>query len=189
MPGRLTVLYDETCVLCRRCRHWLEAQPTHLPVDFLAAGSAAARERYGDVPWLGADLVVVDNEGNVWAGPAAFVMCLWATTRYRTWAYRLSGRAFAPFAGRFFHVISSNRRRFGGLLDGGDCADGRCHHEAPPPAWALLVPAGAGAVVDDDMLPWPTVTPRPEPSSPICHACGAPTPAPGRYCWSCGTER
>src|SRR6266513_2435821 len=67
-PQHLIILYDEKCALCRRCRHWLEGQETFVPLEFLAAQSPVARERYGDVPWLGADLVVVDDDGNVWAG-------------------------------------------------------------------------------------------------------------------------
>jgi predicted DCC family thiol-disulfide oxidoreductase YuxK len=143
---RLTVLYDEECALCRRCRHWLEHQPTYVPLDFLAAGSAAARERYGDVPWLGAELVVVSDDGDVWAGPAAFLVALWATVGYRSWSFRLSGRALAPLAERFFHVISSNRKRIGAIVGSKECPDGRCHHREPAYATALAafapVPVG-----------------------------------------------
>ena len=111
-PTRLTVCYDEQCALCRRCRLWLEGEQVLVPLDFVAAGSDEARQRYGSVPWLGADLVVVDDEhGDVWAGSAAFLMCLWATAEHRAWSYRLSGRALAPLAERFFHMVSANRRR------------------------------------------------------------------------------
>ncbi|MBK7643357.1 MAG: DUF393 domain-containing protein [Planctomycetes bacterium] len=41
--GRLTVLYDAQCGLCRRARRWLEAQPAYVPLEFVAAGSPAAR--------------------------------------------------------------------------------------------------------------------------------------------------
>ena len=52
-PEHLIVLYDERCALCRRCRSWLEVQSTLVTLEFLAAGSTEARERYGAVPWLG----------------------------------------------------------------------------------------------------------------------------------------
>jgi predicted DCC family thiol-disulfide oxidoreductase YuxK len=108
----LTILYDENCALCRRCRDWLAGQPSHVEIELLAAGSPAARSRYGRVPWLGEELVVVDQEGRAWIGPAAFLICLWATVRYRPWSFRLSGPTFAPLAERFFHIVSSRRARF-----------------------------------------------------------------------------
>ena len=135
----ITVLYDEQCALCRRCRHWLELQRTLVPIEFLAAGSDAARRLYGELPWLGADLVVVSNHGDAWVGPSAFLMCLWATTDYRAWSYRLSGRSLAPLAERFFHIVSKQRGRIGRRLGEPDCPDGHCKHR-PGPATGYGVP-------------------------------------------------
>jgi predicted DCC family thiol-disulfide oxidoreductase YuxK len=175
-PRKLVVLYDEQCALCRRCRSWLESQRTLVPLEFLAAGSAAARNRYGSVPWLGADLVVVDESEpaeahDVWAGPAAFLMCLWATEDYRGWSYRLSGKALAPMAERFFHFVSSNRRRIGAVVGSKDCPDGRCTHRDPrgrAPIWQA--PAYQAPVTS-------------------CGRCGAAIYSQADVCWSCGAER
>ena len=120
-PRRLVVVYDETCELCRRCHDWLAQQPTYVPLDFLAAGSAQARARYGGLPWLGSELVVVDEEGAAWVGPAAFVMCLWATRQWREWSYRLSGGALAPLAQRFFHHLTARRGAISGMLRESPC--------------------------------------------------------------------
>jgi predicted DCC family thiol-disulfide oxidoreductase YuxK len=109
---RLTVLYDERCAFCRRCRDWLLTQPCFPEVELVAAGSEMARERYGSLPWLGQELLVADQHGRVWIGPAAFLVCLWATVRYRSWAYRLSGPTLAPLATRFFMHISKRRDRW-----------------------------------------------------------------------------
>jgi len=122
----LTVVYDETCPLCRRCRHWLETQPTHVRLEFVAAGSDEARRRYGGLPWLGSELVIASAAGEVWVGPSAFLMALWATQQYRPWSYRLSGNAFTPLAEWFFKTVSSNRRLLGGLFFRSECPDGRC---------------------------------------------------------------
>jgi len=171
-PQKLIVLYDEQCALCRRCREWLEAQRTLVPLEFLAAGSAAARDRFGSVPWLGADLVVADGDGNVWAGPAAFLLCLWATVDYRAWSYRLSGRALAPVAERFFHFVSANRKKIGAVVGTRECPDGRCRHR---PATATAVAAALpGAYA-------PPVT--------ACGVCGAAVYATATQCWSCGVLR
>ena len=130
-PSRLVVLYDAACPLCSRCRHWLEAQPAHVDLSFLAAGSLEAEAWLAEeVPWLGKELVVVSDRGEVWIGPAAFLMAMWATVRYREWAYRLSGPGFAPFAERFFHSLSNRRSSIARLLGPppAECADGRCRH-------------------------------------------------------------
>ena len=116
----LTVLYDERCALCRRCRDWLLTQPCLVPVELLAAGSAEARARFGGLPWLGRELIAVDDQGRAWVGPAAFLTCLWATVRYRRWAYRLSTPKLAPLAERFFMMVSRRRDRWSGRLDPND---------------------------------------------------------------------
>lgn len=101
-PARLLVLYDAECPLCARCHHWLATQPTWVDLRFAPAGAPEWRRRLGGhLPWLGAELVVVSDRGEAWVGPAAFLMCLWATRDYREWAYRLSGPLLAPLAEQF----------------------------------------------------------------------------------------
>ena len=122
----LLVLYDEHCALCVRCRDWLARQGSFVPLDFIACGSPVARERYGAVPWLGEELVVVSDEGDVWVGPSAFLVALWALRDWREWSYRLSGPELAPLAERFFHAISGNRKAIAALLKPDPCAGGTC---------------------------------------------------------------
>jgi len=112
----LTVLYDERCAFCLRCRDWLATQPCLVEVDLLASGSEEAHERFGEVEWLGQELVVVDDDGDVWSGPAAFLMCLWATVRYRGWAYRFAQPGWSGHAERFFIEVSKRRDRWGAWL-------------------------------------------------------------------------
>jgi predicted DCC family thiol-disulfide oxidoreductase YuxK len=118
---RLTVLYDERCGFCLRCRDWLLGQACLLPVDLLPAGSTVARERFGSLPWLGNELIVIDDRGRAWLGAAAFVMCLWATARYRAWAYRLARPAFAHHTERFFRFVSKRRDRWSRWFEGDEC--------------------------------------------------------------------
>jgi len=120
----LTVLYDGTCALCVRCRDFLSGARTYLPLELLASQSQEARERYGAVPWLGEELVVASDEGDVWIGPAAFLVCLWALTDYREWSYRLSGPELAPLAERFFVAVSSQRRRIASVIRRPRCDPG-----------------------------------------------------------------
>jgi predicted DCC family thiol-disulfide oxidoreductase YuxK len=122
----LTVLYDEGCAMCVRCRDWLALQRSFLPMRFVACGSAEARTRYSGIPWVGEELVVASDEGDVWAGPAAFLVCLWALEDWREWSYTLSGSAFSPLAERFFQALSSRRRALAAFLVPDPCASGTC---------------------------------------------------------------
>jgi predicted DCC family thiol-disulfide oxidoreductase YuxK len=126
IPDGLTVLYDSTCALCVRCRDWLIRQDSFVPMHFLPCGSREAREAFGSIPWLGQELVVVSNHGDVWIGPAAFITSLWALREWREWSYRISGPELAPLAERFFHAISSNRRSIAAMISPDDCENGTC---------------------------------------------------------------
>jgi len=113
---RLTVLYDKRCGFCRRCRDWMLTQPCLVEVELLASGSQAAADRYGAVPWLGNELCVIDERGRVWAGPSAFLMCLWATARYRPLSYLLARPGWNRYAGRAFIAVSKRRDRLSDWL-------------------------------------------------------------------------
>ena len=111
---RLTVLYDAECAFCVRCRAWMERQPAFVELEFVPCAEPPAR--YRDIPWLGQELVAVGDDGSVWAGPAAFLVCMWALRDWREWACRLSSPALAPLARRFFASVSSRLH----------CKAGRC---------------------------------------------------------------
>jgi predicted DCC family thiol-disulfide oxidoreductase YuxK len=126
VPRSITVVYDATCELCRHARRWLEGQKTYVPLQFAAAQDPATRARYGAVPWLGEELVVVADDGRVWVGPAAFITAMWATKRYRNWSYRLSGDTFSGLARHVFHTITAERGRISGLLRHHECDGDAC---------------------------------------------------------------
>jgi hypothetical protein len=83
------------------------------------AGAGGARDEarrwFGDIPWLADELVVVGDGGQVWAGPAAFLTCLWALRDWREW-FLPAGRARAG---------ASQRRSVAALFDH-RCTDGSC---------------------------------------------------------------
>ena len=124
---RLTVLYDAACPICVRCADWLTKQPAFVQLELMPAASPEAARRYGDVPWLGAELVVVSDAGEVWAGPAAFIVALWALEDYREWSYRLSGDSFSKMAERFFVALSHQRKWLAGWVSHPRCTSDRCH--------------------------------------------------------------
>ena len=124
-PRALDVLFDPGCALCRRCVGWMQHQPSFVPLRFVACTAPEARARYGAIPWLGDELVVVSDAGEVWVGPAGFLTCLWALEEYREWSFRLAGPAFAPLAERFFLALSHRRKALGFLFER-RCEDGTC---------------------------------------------------------------
>jgi predicted DCC family thiol-disulfide oxidoreductase YuxK len=126
-PQRLTIVFDDRCIFCWRCRDWLLTQPCFLEVELIPASSRTARQRFADLPGLGGQLVVGDHRGRIWIGAPAFLMCLWATVRYRSWAYRLAKERYAPASERFFRFVSTRRHRLGGWLHhyGPSCST--CH--------------------------------------------------------------
>lgn len=123
-----TVLYDGACSFCRRCRDYLAAREALVPLCFLDMHSARARDLRAGRVAAAAELVVIADDGRFWAGPDAFIVCLWATGEWRGWAATLSAPLFRPFAQIFFSLVSSNRGVLSHLsmLFGGERCDGHC---------------------------------------------------------------
>jgi predicted DCC family thiol-disulfide oxidoreductase YuxK len=136
---RLTVLYDARCGLCSRARRWLERQPQLVPLELMAADSADARRRF---PTLATaepeELVVVSDEGDVYRGSSAWIMCLWALDEYREWSFRMARPSLLPLARSIVEWISTRRHRLSralGMMSDHEvllevevrpCDDGRC---------------------------------------------------------------
>jgi predicted DCC family thiol-disulfide oxidoreductase YuxK len=120
----LTVLYDPECGLCRRAHAWLSGQPKHVELAFVPVASAEAYRRYPhlDHALTRKDVTVIGDDGAVYWGAKAWLMCLWALRDYREWSFRLSSPELLPTTRRVVSMISRNRRELGGvgrLLPGG----------------------------------------------------------------------
>ena len=114
-PRRLTVLYDARCSVCTRARDWLAHQEKYVPLSFVAAGSAEARQRFPelDPEKTLEEITVVGEGGQVYRGAKGWVMCLWALRRYRALALELGKPARLATAQRFVAWFSRHRLRFG----------------------------------------------------------------------------
>ena len=115
---RLTVLYDSNCAFCRRCVTWLQAQPQYLELEFIPADSPFAAKRFPELSNtpLQAELTVVDDEGGVYVGESAYVMCLYALRDYRAWSIRLGDPANRPFVRKALNAVTRNRRTLSELF-------------------------------------------------------------------------
>ena len=107
----LTVLYDQECGLCRRAHEWLAQQSKLVDLIFVPCASDEARRKYPELnhELTKQDLTVIGENGAVFFGPKAWLMVLWALTRYRDWSYRLASPELLPTTKRVVSAISQNR--------------------------------------------------------------------------------
>ena len=114
----ITVLYDPTCPLCRKAASWLAEQPKYVSIVFCAAGSPAA---WAAFPTLDHEatrnqLTVVGDGGEVYYDERGWLMCLWATKKYRATALRFSSPGGQEQAKRFVLWVSRHRRALGTVV-------------------------------------------------------------------------
>jgi len=113
----LTVLYDARCEPCVRVRHWLERQPKSVPMIYIPAGSDEAKKLFPTIDHARSlvDLTVVGDDGAVWWGPKAWLVCLWALEGWREWAIALSQPGRIEQARSVIDWLSRNRGRIAPL--------------------------------------------------------------------------
>lgn len=121
----LTVLYDGGCPFCVRCALWLARSRQRIPLVPVDCTTEIARARYGRIRGLGRELVVVDDEGRWWVGPAAFLMCLWALEFWNPIASLLLLAPIRPFAIEVFARVTAHRATLASLLGMPPC-EGHC---------------------------------------------------------------
>jgi len=91
----------------------LETQDQLTSLEFLAAGSEAARRRFPDIDHEVSleELVVIADNGAIYRGSKAWIMCLWALRDYRELSFRLASPEWLPVAQRAVAWISAHRTR------------------------------------------------------------------------------
>jgi predicted DCC family thiol-disulfide oxidoreductase YuxK len=107
----LYVLYDSQCQLCIRCRDWLMKQAVFVPLVFISLRSEEVHRRFPGIEILKPDeqLLVISDDGCVYRGACAWIMCLWALQKYREHAQRLASPVLLPFAKIVCELLSRNR--------------------------------------------------------------------------------
>jgi predicted DCC family thiol-disulfide oxidoreductase YuxK len=112
---RLYVLYDSNCGLCTRIKFWLVRQPAYIAIHPIPLGSPQAVRLFPGLfpaPAQSAksgELVVIGDNGGVYFGDHAWIMCLYALREYRATAKRLSTPTLQPLAREAFAFISRYR--------------------------------------------------------------------------------
>lgn len=138
----LTVLYDSQCPVCRRARSWVAGQATFVRIEFVAAGSATALQRFPHLDHGAtlSDITVLDDEGRFYTGDRAWIMVLWAVASTRSLAADVA-------AGR-------KRRMFASVKGATELARKVTASAPTPPAPAVPPPPfdGWNAPGDDGMV-------------------------------------
>ena len=114
----LYVLFDQECDLCWRCCRWLGQQPAFIELRFMPLQSEEVPLRFPGVETLDLRerLVVISDEGAVYQGQQAWIMCLYALCDYRSWSLRLAHPALLPFAEKVCGLVSKHRLAISGFL-------------------------------------------------------------------------
>jgi len=107
----LYVLFDAECAMCVRCRNWLSRQPAYVALHFIPLQSPDLPRLFPGIEALqpNEQLLVVGDNGAVYRGASAWIMCLWALEKYRTHAQRLAEPMLLPFARVVCELLSRNR--------------------------------------------------------------------------------
>lgn len=114
----LYVLYDDGCAFCRRSRDWLAAQESLVQFHPLAHQAPEVLCRFPGVETHlhPRELTVISDEGAVWHGPAAVVVCLHAIEEHRKLAAKLAEPGLLPYAQKAFELLQANPDLAGWLL-------------------------------------------------------------------------
>jgi len=115
---RLTIIYDDQCGFCCRCRDWLEKQPQLVQLEFIPGNSESVQKRFpnSEIQGSGEEFLVVSDDGGLYRGVNAYIMCLYALENYREWSFQLSHPSLLPLARQFFWMISKRRLSLSKIL-------------------------------------------------------------------------
>jgi predicted DCC family thiol-disulfide oxidoreductase YuxK len=107
----IAVFFDQDCNLCRACRRWLQAQDKYFPVEFLPYQSRRALEVCPQLEQLNPEkeIVVMADNGQIYQGGSAWIMCLYALRRYRELSFKLAHPMLLPLAKKMCHIVSGRR--------------------------------------------------------------------------------
>lgn len=124
-PTGLTVLYDGHCPVCRQAGTWLGKQPQRVPITLVEAGSETARHLYPGLDHDATlrDITVVGDDGGVYVGDAAWLICLWALDAYRATSIRLAQPGLRGVARQ---VVAMAARARKGLREDDGCDSDAC---------------------------------------------------------------
>jgi predicted DCC family thiol-disulfide oxidoreductase YuxK len=141
--NKLYILYDVQCPFVLRCRGWLGDQTALVNLEFIPFQTPHLVWQFKGIEAYPTknQLLVINENGGVYEGPNAFIMCLWALEKYREMSVRLSSPALLPMAREAFELLSSGGK---GILQWMAGLDDQklanvLHYQVPPPLEEAVV--------------------------------------------------
>jgi predicted DCC family thiol-disulfide oxidoreductase YuxK len=112
------VLYDLYCPWSSQWARWLCRRAAFVELRFIPLQSSEVPCRFPGLEALssGESLLVVSDEGAVYRGAPAWIMCLYALRSFREWAIYLARPALLPYARVACPFILRGRLRLGRWL-------------------------------------------------------------------------
>ncbi|WP_329022422.1 thiol-disulfide oxidoreductase DCC family protein [Streptomyces sp. NBC_00690] len=130
----LTVLYDANCSLCVHLRHWLKGQPQLVPLRLVPAGSVEAQRLFPELDHARTqrEITVIGDQGQIFSGSAAWIVCLWALAEHRPKAHWLATPSGAPFV-RGTMLAAAKYRELSGAGPGNGSGQAACDDQCELP--------------------------------------------------------
>lgn len=116
-------------------------QAAFVPLVFIALQSPEAQKQFPGIDALNPNeqLLVVADDGSVYRGACAWIMCLWALQNYREHAQRLANPVLLPLAQSVCELLSRNRFYLSDALFRQDSPDAArqlaAHYELHKASW------------------------------------------------------
>lgn len=112
------MFYDPHCGLCTEVKTLLGRERCFVPLHFVAYDSRLAREMFPGIEDFrpGEEILVLSDEGGIYRGGDAWIICLWATVRFRAWSLRLARPGLRGLAARIGQYVSRYRFNLSTLL-------------------------------------------------------------------------
>ncbi len=115
---KIWIVYDSHSRLCVKFRWWMVERPKFAEMEFLPAGMSDALRLLPDLPPEAAaeEVVVVSDEGGVYLGTSAWLMCLWGLEDFREGTERLASPRLLPLVRKAAAMALRDPGRLSSLL-------------------------------------------------------------------------
>ena len=108
---KIEVFYDGRCGMCCSFHEWIHRQERAFQIDFVPYQAERAEEVFPGIHTLdpAREMIVRADNGEIYRGAEAWVMCLYSCTNHRDLAKRLARPAMLAVAIRVCHLLAANR--------------------------------------------------------------------------------
>ena len=108
---RIEVFYDGRCGMCCSFHEWINRQPRAYEIGFVPYQSEVAEKIFPGIGTLdpAREMIVRTDEGEIFRGAEAWVLCLNSCENYQMAARKLAGPRVLPVAIHACRVLAANR--------------------------------------------------------------------------------